>query len=143
MRRDFFDLYVTLQTQALGIAECFAAMREVFRQDVNEALQRVPRPDPRCWWSMVLQYRHRFRHRDGRGGWQHYEFGPHGCFLGLDFRNIDEPDPRGPTWRIPKLGVQAHWWCALSGEGSPGLREAFGKIVTEELSRLGPRGRRR
>ena len=38
VRRDFFDLYVTLQRNSLGIAECFAAMREVFRQDVNETL---------------------------------------------------------------------------------------------------------
>jgi len=37
-RRDFFDLYVTLQGQSLGIAECLAAMRKVFRQPVNEAL---------------------------------------------------------------------------------------------------------
>ncbi len=38
VRRDFFDLYVTLQRHGLGIAECLAAMREVFRQDVNEPL---------------------------------------------------------------------------------------------------------
>ena len=37
-RRDFFDLYVTLQQNALGIAECLAALREVFRQDVKEGL---------------------------------------------------------------------------------------------------------
>lgn len=37
-RRDFFDLYVTLQANSLGIAECLAAMREVFRQEVNEPL---------------------------------------------------------------------------------------------------------
>lgn len=37
-RRDFFDLYVTLHRQALGIAECLAAMRQVYRQDVNEPL---------------------------------------------------------------------------------------------------------
>jgi hypothetical protein len=37
-RRDFFDVYVTLQRNALGIAECLAAVRQVFRQDVNEAL---------------------------------------------------------------------------------------------------------
>ncbi len=38
VRRDFFDLYVTLQQHALGIAECLASMREVFRQDLNEPL---------------------------------------------------------------------------------------------------------
>ncbi|MFH0946016.1 MAG: nucleotidyl transferase AbiEii/AbiGii toxin family protein [Planctomycetota bacterium] len=38
VRRDFFDLYVTLQTHSLGIAECLAAMRQVFRQELNEPL---------------------------------------------------------------------------------------------------------
>ena len=38
VRRDFFDLYITLQMSSLGIAECLSAMREVFRQDVNESL---------------------------------------------------------------------------------------------------------
>ncbi len=38
VRRDFFDLYVTLQHHALGIAECLFAIREVYRQDVNESL---------------------------------------------------------------------------------------------------------
>jgi len=38
VRRDFFDLYVTLQQHSLGIAECLAAMRKVFRQDVDEPL---------------------------------------------------------------------------------------------------------
>lgn len=37
-RRDFFDLYVTLQHHRRGIAECLAAMREVYRQPVNEHL---------------------------------------------------------------------------------------------------------
>lgn len=37
-RRDFFDLYVTLHRHALGIAECLAAMKQVYRQDVNELL---------------------------------------------------------------------------------------------------------
>ena len=40
-RRDFFDLYVTLHRHALGIAECLAAMRQVYRQDVNELLLRA------------------------------------------------------------------------------------------------------
>lgn len=37
-RRDFFDLYVTLHQHSLGIAECLAALRQVYRQDVNETL---------------------------------------------------------------------------------------------------------
>ena len=37
-RRDFFDLYVTLQTERLGVVECLRAIREVYRQDVNESL---------------------------------------------------------------------------------------------------------
>lgn len=37
-RRDFFDLYVTLHRHTLGIAECLAAMRQVYRHDVNETL---------------------------------------------------------------------------------------------------------
>jgi hypothetical protein len=37
-RRDFFDLYVTMQTEQLGIAECLAALREVYRQPVRDAL---------------------------------------------------------------------------------------------------------
>ncbi len=38
VRRDFFDLYVTLQRRSMGIAECLAALRTVFRQDVDEPL---------------------------------------------------------------------------------------------------------
>lgn len=37
-RRDFFDLYVTLHRNALGIAECLAAMRQVYRQEINDPL---------------------------------------------------------------------------------------------------------
>ncbi|HHH30378.1 MAG TPA: hypothetical protein ENK57_18830 [Polyangiaceae bacterium] len=37
-RRDFFDLYVTLQHHRLGIAECLAAMRAVYGTDVNDEL---------------------------------------------------------------------------------------------------------
>ncbi|NMC68449.1 MAG: nucleotidyl transferase AbiEii/AbiGii toxin family protein [Myxococcales bacterium] len=37
-RRDFFDLYVTLSHHRLGLASCFAALREVFDQRVNETL---------------------------------------------------------------------------------------------------------
>lgn len=37
-RRDFFDLYVVLQTQSLGIAECLAAIRTVHAQPINEPL---------------------------------------------------------------------------------------------------------
>ena len=37
-RRDFFDLYVTLQDQRLGIATCLSALRTVYRQNINDAL---------------------------------------------------------------------------------------------------------
>ena len=37
-RRDFFDLYVTLHRSGLGIAECLAAVRQVYRQPVNDTL---------------------------------------------------------------------------------------------------------
>lgn len=37
-RRDFFDLYVTLQDQQLGLAECLRALRTVYRQDINDSL---------------------------------------------------------------------------------------------------------
>lgn len=37
-RRDFFDLYVTLQDQQLGIAECLGALRRVYRQEINDVL---------------------------------------------------------------------------------------------------------
>jgi hypothetical protein len=38
MRRDFFDLYITLQTERLGIAECLLAMRRVHGPDLNDGL---------------------------------------------------------------------------------------------------------
>ncbi len=38
VRRDFFDLYVTMQKFSIGIAECLATVRLVFRQEVNDAL---------------------------------------------------------------------------------------------------------
>lgn len=37
-RRDFFDLYVTLQQHQLGIVECLRAIRTVYRQEVNDSL---------------------------------------------------------------------------------------------------------
>lgn len=38
-RRDFFDLYVTLQQQQLGIAECLRAIRTVYRQqEIHDSL---------------------------------------------------------------------------------------------------------
>lgn len=37
-RRDFFDLYVTLNHQRMGILECIQAMREVYGEEVNETL---------------------------------------------------------------------------------------------------------
>jgi hypothetical protein len=37
-RRDFFDLYVTLQHHRLGLAECLAAIERVYRQPVSQPL---------------------------------------------------------------------------------------------------------
>jgi len=37
-RRDFFDLYVTMQDQQLGLAECLRALRAVYEQDINDSL---------------------------------------------------------------------------------------------------------
>jgi hypothetical protein len=37
-RRDFFDLYVTLQHHRLGIVECLAAMTRVYQQPVSQPL---------------------------------------------------------------------------------------------------------
>lgn len=37
-RRDFFDLYVTLHKHSLGIVECLASVRQVYRQDVDDSL---------------------------------------------------------------------------------------------------------
>ncbi len=37
-RRDFFDLYVMLESQRLGIAECLRALRTVYRQVINDTL---------------------------------------------------------------------------------------------------------
>ena len=37
-RRDFFDVYVTLQIHQLGLAECLRAIRAVYRQEVNDQL---------------------------------------------------------------------------------------------------------
>ena len=38
LRRDFFDLYVMLQTQSLGLVDCLRALRDVYEQDVNDGL---------------------------------------------------------------------------------------------------------
>lgn len=37
-RRDFFDLYVMMQQERLGLVECFRAIRAVYATDVNEGL---------------------------------------------------------------------------------------------------------
>jgi hypothetical protein len=37
-RRDFFDLYVMMEQERLGLLDCFRAIREVYRTDVNEGL---------------------------------------------------------------------------------------------------------
>jgi hypothetical protein len=38
VRRDFFDLYVILQQQRLGLAECLRAFRDVFQTGVDDGL---------------------------------------------------------------------------------------------------------
>jgi hypothetical protein len=38
LRRDFFDLYVLLQANSLGLVDCLRALREVYATDVNEGL---------------------------------------------------------------------------------------------------------
>lgn len=38
LRRDFFDLYVIMNEQRLGLAECLRAMRHVYQQEINDAL---------------------------------------------------------------------------------------------------------
>ena len=68
-RRDFFDLYIILQQNSLGIAACLRAIREVFQQDVNEPLllraltyfddadREAPLPgEGRGDWSAVKEY---------------------------------------------------------------------------------------
>jgi hypothetical protein len=37
-RRDFFDLYVMMNQESLGVIDCIRAMREVYATDVNEGL---------------------------------------------------------------------------------------------------------
>lgn len=65
-RRDFFDLYVSLQHHRCGIAQCLTAMREVYRQPINEELllraltyfddaenePRLPSEGPRDWQTV-------------------------------------------------------------------------------------------
>jgi len=68
-RRDFFDLYVLLHRHALGIAECLAAMRQVYEQAVNDTLllraltffddaeREAPLPgEGRGDWAMVKDF---------------------------------------------------------------------------------------
>jgi hypothetical protein len=38
LRRDFFDLYVMLQTHSMGLVDCLRALRTVYATDVNEGL---------------------------------------------------------------------------------------------------------
>lgn len=37
-RRDFFDLYVTMQQEQRGLADCLRALRTVYRQPINDSL---------------------------------------------------------------------------------------------------------
>lgn len=68
-RRDFFDLYVTLQHHRLGIIECLQAIRRVYAQDVSEGLllramtyfddaeREAPLPgEGRTDWATVKNY---------------------------------------------------------------------------------------
>ena len=38
LRRDFFDLYVLMQSHSLGIADCLDALGEIYETDVNQGL---------------------------------------------------------------------------------------------------------
>ncbi len=38
LRRDFFDLYVMLQSQSLGVVDCLKGLRQVYDAEVNEGL---------------------------------------------------------------------------------------------------------
>ena len=72
-RRDFFDLYVTLQHHRRGIAECLVAIREVYRQPVNEHLllraltyfddaereAQLPGEGPRDWKTVTAFFTRR------------------------------------------------------------------------------------
>ena len=68
-RRDFFDLYVTLQHEQLGIVECLRAIRTLHSQDVGESLllraltyfddanREAPLPgEGRSDWARVKKY---------------------------------------------------------------------------------------
>lgn len=75
-RRDFFDLYVTLESNGLGIAECLSSLRRVFRQEVNDALvlraltwfedaereSRLPGEGPDDWPTVKEFFRTRVGH---------------------------------------------------------------------------------
>ena len=68
-RRDFFDLYVTLEHHRLGAAECLAALRDVYGPKINEPLllraltwfedaereAPLPAEGPKDW-EMVKEY---------------------------------------------------------------------------------------
>jgi hypothetical protein len=68
-RRDFFDLYITLEQQRLGAAECLMAMRDVYGPKINEPLllraltyfddaereAPLPAEGPKDW-EMVKEY---------------------------------------------------------------------------------------
>ena len=72
-RRDFFDLYVTLEHHRLGIARCLDAMQEVYRQPVSQQLllraltyfedaereARLPGEGPRDWHEVKSYFTRR------------------------------------------------------------------------------------
>lgn len=103
-RRDFFDLYTTLQTNGLGIAECLSAIRRVFRQQVNDALllralawfqdadREAPLPGegPRDWETVKEFFRTRVGHL----------LVPPGRPLEIHSRVVDVAEDRSATKRV-------------------------------------------
>jgi len=108
VRRDFFDLYVILQQQRLGLAECLRAFRTVFRTEVDEGLllraltyfddaeREAPLPgEGRNDWKLVKAF---FVERAGS------VLVPPTRELEIQGRMVDvvdAPSPRAATPRVP------------------------------------------
>lgn len=106
-RRDFFDLYTTLQMNGLGIAECLSAIRRVFRQEVNDALllraltwfrdadREAPLPGegPKDWKTVKEFFRTRVGHL----------LVPPGRALEIHSRVVDVTDGASATKRARRL----------------------------------------
>ncbi len=72
-RRDFFDLYVVMQQERLGLADCLSAIRTVYQQPVNDSLllrslvyfddaeseAQLPGEGPRDWDTVKRFFRKR------------------------------------------------------------------------------------